>query len=88
MDTLNAAQWMLVALEQEGCLYQEDVVDYLVKSNADNLLQENSDGNLALTRPVLNSFRKLTETNVVWVKPDRYWRYRVPEDEPGRDARG
>ena len=32
--------------------------------------------------------KKLTEENVVWVKPDRYWRYRVNEDEPGREARG
>jgi len=31
---------------------------------------------------------KITETTVVWVKPDRYWRWRVAEDEPGREARG
>lgn len=82
------ARWMLSEIEGSGCLYQDDVVDYLVKSENDNLLRQNSDGNLVLKRELLNAFRKLTETNVVWVKPDRYWRLRVAEDEPGRDARG
>ncbi|QEW07136.1 DUF6953 family protein [Nitrincola iocasae] len=85
-DAVSA--WMLSALEKDGCIYQDDVVDYLVKGDHENLLRENSDGNLVLNRNVLTAFRKLTETNVVWVKPDRYWRFRVAEDEPGRDARG
>lgn len=88
MDAQEAAKWMLSELEREDCLYQDDVVDFLVKSKADHLLRENSDGNLALERPLLNEFRKLTEKSVVWVVPERYWRYRVPEDEPGRNSRG
>lgn len=88
MEADSAAKWMLSALEKEGCIYQDDVVDYLVKSGSENLLRENADGNLVLNRNLLAAFRKLTETNVVWVKPDRYWRFRVAEDEPGRDARG
>jgi hypothetical protein len=88
MTSASIASWMLSSLEKEGCLYQDDVVDYLVKNNAEDLLRENSDGNQVLTISVLNSFKKITEPNVVWVRPDRYWRYRVPEDEPGRNARG
>jgi hypothetical protein len=84
----DTSQWMLSMLEKEGCIYQDDVVDYLVKGNAEDLLRENADGNLVLGREVLNAFKKLTETNVVWVKSDRYWRFRVKEDEPGREARG
>ncbi len=84
----DASRWMVSMLEKEGCIYQDDVVDFLVKSSAENLLRENSDGNLVLGQEVLNAFKKLTESNVVWVKPDRYWRYRVHEDEPGRAARG
>ncbi|MDE9427452.1 ATP-dependent RNA helicase HrpA [Xenorhabdus bovienii] len=75
-------------LEKEECLYQEDVVDYLVKINKEQFLKENTDGNLVLTTPVLNAFKKLNTDTVVWVKPDRYWRFRVPEDEDGREARG
>lgn len=84
----NVVQWMLERLEKEGCLYQEDVVDFLVKNGHMNFLKENTDGNLVLKLSVNNAFKKQTEENVVWVKPDRYWRYRVPEDEPGREARG
>lgn len=75
-------------LDSDGCLYQDDVVDYLVRASASSLLRENSDGNLVLERKLLTEFRKLTLDNVVWVKPDKYWRFRVLEDEPGRDARG
>lgn len=81
-------QWMLTNLEKDGCLYQEDVVDYLVKNDQLDLLKENADGNLVLKLSVNSGFKKQTEHNVVWVKPDRYWRYRVKEDEPGREARG
>ncbi|WP_348700321.1 hypothetical protein [Duganella fentianensis] len=88
MDAQEVAKWMLAELEKDGCIYQDDVVDFLVKSKADDLLRENSDGNLVVATVVLNAFKKLTETTVVWVKPDRYWRFRVPEDEPGREARG
>lgn len=88
MDAKSIAGWMLSELDKHGCIYQDDVVDHLVKSSAENLLRENADGNLVVGLEVLNAFRALTETNVVWVKPDRYWRFRVAEDEPGRDARG
>ena len=88
MDANIIALWMKSQLDKDGCLYQDDVVDYLVKSNENSLLRENSDGNLVLQRKLLTEFRKLTQENVVWVKPDKYWRFRVKEDEPGRDARG
>jgi hypothetical protein len=88
MDAKNAAAWMLEEIEKQGCIYQDDVVDFLVGAKADALLGENSDGNLVVGRAVLEAFKMLTETTVVWVKPDRYWRFRVAEDEPGREARG
>lgn len=83
----DVASWMLSEIKREGCLYQDDVVDHLVRQ-ADDLLWENADGNLAIKRSVLTAFRRLTEENVVWVRPDRYWRFRVAEDELGREARG
>jgi len=88
MNATEASTWMRSQLDKDGCLYQDDVVDYLVKEGAEALLRENSDGNLVLERKLLNEFRKLTQDEVVWVRPDKYWRFRVPEDEPGRDARG
>ena len=88
MKASEAAQWMLQRLKEDGCLYQDDAVDFLVKSKEMSLIRENSNGNEVLATSLLNEFRKLTPDNVVWVKPDRYWRYRVTEDEPGREARG
>ena len=83
-----AADWMQAQIEQHGCLYQDDVVDYLVKLGNKDLLRENADGNLVVGRSLLDAFRKLNAETVVWVKSDFYWRTRVAEDEPGREARG
>lgn len=88
MDSKAVANWMLAQVKEHGCIYQDDVVDYLVKAGAVVLLRENSDGNLVVGRTVLEAFKAETETTVVWVKPYRYWRWRVAEDEPGREARG
>ncbi|QKM52183.1 hypothetical protein CG017_00172 [Burkholderia glumae] len=88
MDAEAIAQRMLTVLEREGCVYQDDVVDHLIRSGSNNLLRENADGNLVVGKAVLDAFLKITEATVVWVKPDRYWRWRVSEDEPRREARG
>jgi len=79
---------MMHLLEKDGCLYQQDVVDYLVKNDQENHLKENADGNQALSIKVINKFRVDSGNDVVWVKPDKYWRFRVHEDEDGREARG
>ena len=84
----TVAAWMLAQVERDGCIYQDDVVDYLVKAKREDLLTENADGNQVVGKAVLAAFRKLSDVTVVWVKPDRYWRWRVAEDEEGREARG
>lgn len=88
MTSTDVSNWMVQTLENEGCLYQDDVVDYLVKNSGEALLRENADGNQVLAKPVLDAFLTKTKDSVVWVKPDFYWRWRVAEDEPGRNARG
>jgi hypothetical protein len=88
MDAAEVSIWMRSQLDNDGCLYQDDVVDHLVRGAENSLLSENNDGNLVLERKLLAEFRKLTQYDVVWVKPDKYWRFRVLEDEPCRDARG
>ncbi|EPL9570913.1 DUF6953 family protein [Providencia rettgeri] len=85
---MDVVQWMMTALAADKCLYQQDVVDYLIKVDNEQHLKENADGNQALSTKVINKFRVDSGLNVVWVKPDKYWRYRVNEDEDGREARG
>ncbi|MFM5011815.1 hypothetical protein ACEUB2_03990 [Aeromonas veronii] len=82
----DVSKWMIAALERDGCIYQDDVVDLLVKSKNEHLLKENSDGNQVLTKVVLDEFLKATRETVVWVRSGFYWRWRVQEDEEGRDA--
>ncbi|EJM20673.1 hypothetical protein PMI21_01019 [Pseudomonas sp. GM18] len=88
MDADSVAVWMLDQIQREDCIYQDDVVDHLITAGREDLLAENAEGNQVIGKTVLAAFRKLTPDSVVWVKPDRYWRFRVAEDEPGRDARG
>ncbi|MGH8216431.1 MAG: DUF6953 family protein [Rhodanobacteraceae bacterium] len=87
-DAADAAKWMQAQIDRDGCLYQDDVVDHLVKSSQEDLLRENADGNLVVGRTLLDACRKLNAETVVWVKSDFYWRTRVAEDEPGREACG
>lgn len=87
MLAATAARWMLAMLERDGCVYQDDTVDMLTKADVGGLLRENTDGNLVLGTQVLSEFKKLS-AEAVWIKPDRYWRWRVEEDELGREQRG
>lgn len=86
MDAEEMAVWMLARVEGERCLYQVDAVDHLLRVGADELLRINAAGNEVLDSKVLDAFRRLTENTVVWVRRERYWRLRVDEDLPGRDA--
>lgn len=88
MNAQELAQWMQSELDRNTCLYQDDVVDFAVKNELESLLKANLDGNVVLGNRVLSEFKKLNATSVVWVRPDKYWRFRVAEDEDGRDARG
>jgi hypothetical protein len=60
----------------------------VLNTHGEQWLRENADGNLVLGTETLAAFLALSAETVVWVKPDRYWRFRVAEDEPGREARG
>lgn len=87
MHEKDLAKWMLDKLGEDGCLYQEDVVDHLLRIEAEDLLRENGQGNLVLSKQLLIEFRKISEPDIVWVQRDRYWRFRVDEDESGRASR-
>ena len=55
MTPSEVSNWMLAKLEKDGCIYQDDVVDYLVKGGCEELLRENADGNLVLSQPILKA---------------------------------
>lgn len=88
MTATQLAAWMQARLQNQGCIYQDEAVDLALKSGTPTLYRENNDGNVVLGATVLAEFKKLNADTVVWIKPDRYWRWRCSTDEPGREARG
>jgi hypothetical protein len=82
------AKWMQNRLTDQKCVYQDESVDVAIKAKAEHLYRINDDGNIVLGKDVLAAFKKLNATTAVWVKPDRYWRWRCSTDEPGREQRG
>ncbi len=84
VTTEDVAAWMLSELDRQSLLYQEIVVYDIAQRFGDQFTYVNRNGNLAITKNVLDAFRKLSGDDVVWVRRNRYWRRREPEDEPGR----
>ena len=89
MTPQDLAQWMYARLQDQRCVYQDESVDKaLYGGGGADLYRINDDGNIVLAKDVLAAFRKLDDDTVVWVKPDRYWRWRCSTDKPGREQRG
>lgn len=80
---LDVAKFMRDRMEESGDLYQEDIVGEIHDRFGEAFLYENENGNLAIGRPVLDEFRKLTP-DCVWDRSERCWRAREDHDEPGR----
>lgn len=83
MKPEEAVSWMLEELDRRKYLDQEAVAYALFKSDK-SLTYHNSNGNLAIAKPVLSAFRKAAPENVVWSRSERHWRYRKKRDKPGR----
>ena len=81
----DVAAWMLAELEKAADLRQDDAADRIAHQFGDWATYENENGNLAIAKPILKAFHKLTGDTVVWNRAERYWRWREPRDEPGRE---
>lgn len=84
MTPQEAAQWMVDELNKKKVLDQEHVA-YALHKLEKSLTYQNDNGNLAIAKPVLAEFGKLTEAiDVVWSRSERQWRFRKKYDKPGR----
>jgi hypothetical protein len=83
MTPQEAAQWMVNELARLRFLDQSTVAYYLVSQDK-SLVYTNENGNLAISRDVLNAFRDLKSDDVVWSRGDRQWRFRQAYDALGR----
>lgn len=82
----DVALWMLEELKREKSLYQQSVVFEIQTKFGEEFTCINNNGNLVIGKGVLAEFKKLTDGQVVWVKSEKYWRYREGFDEPGKRA--
>jgi hypothetical protein len=87
MTPNDVAEWMVGELAQRAILYQSRVATY-VRRNAPDLTYRNNNGNWALNKSILDTFRKLTPGDeIVWSRSGQYWRHRKQTDKPGRMQR-
>ena len=84
MTPVEAAQWMFDELNKRKVLDQENAAWELTRKDK-SLTYQNDSGNLAIAKPVLAEFKKLTDGNdVVWSRSERQWRFREKYDKLGR----
>ena len=84
MTPQEVAQWMVEQLAQRPHLYQRVVATH-VRRNSPDLTYRNNNGNWALSKSILDAFRKLTPgDDIVWERSSQLWRHRKPYDKPGR----
>ncbi len=79
----DVATFMLKRLnEEDGVLYQEDIVSDIRERYGDEFVYDNENGNPGIDRKVLSEFRKLTQGKVVWSRGEQYWKFREDSDDP------
>ncbi|MGX5713188.1 DUF6953 family protein [Sphingopyxis terrae subsp. ummariensis] len=79
----QAAEWMLEQFEAKRFLYQDEAATHLLHLHDETLAYYDSSGNVCVGKKVLATFNKLTP-EVVYERADKFWRDRLPSDQPGR----
>jgi hypothetical protein len=83
MTPQEAAEWMLEQFEAKRFLYQEEAATHLLHLDDEALARLDTNGNVCLAKPVLASFNKLAP-DIVYERAAKFWRDRLPTDQPGR----
>lgn len=83
MTPQQAAEWMLERFEAHRFLYQEEAASHLLHLRDGQLSYFDQNGNVCVGKAVLSAFNKLTP-DAVYERTDKFWRDRLPTDQPGR----
>jgi len=83
MTVEEAAAWMLAQFAAKRFLYQEEAATHLLHLHDDALAYYDGNGNVCVGKKVLAAFNKLT-LDAVYERADKFWRDRLPSDQPGR----
>lgn len=85
-DAQAAARWMLAQITdtRNHELYQSDAAEHIEKHFDEDLTYINDNGNLAISKKVLNAFGKISGETVVWENGWKGWRQRTHRDPEGK----
>ncbi len=82
VESRQVAEWMSQELVSKKELYQEIVVYEIHNRFGKEFTYINQNGNLGIDKRVLQEFRKITESKVVWSRSNLSWRFREDYDDP------
>ncbi|GAC1561999.1 MAG: hypothetical protein NVS2B7_36180 [Herpetosiphon sp.] len=77
----DVAQWMVDRVEQ-FYMHHELIAKEIQERFGQSFVAQSETGTLAITKPVLKVFNRLTKDRVIWVRGGQYWRLREPGDPP------
>lgn len=80
----DVADWLLAEVQRVGFLEQDTAAFEIERRFGSEHVYTNENGNMAISRPVLSAFRKISNSEVVWERRERLWRKRDTFDGPGR----
>jgi hypothetical protein len=80
----EVAEWILAQLPEKSLLHQERVARNIRQQFGEEFTYRNHNGNWGIRKDVLDEFRKLTPTDVVWSRSEQAWRRRRPNDPEGK----
>ena len=83
MTVDEAARWMRDQLNAKHFLYQEEAATYFLHLHDVSLAYFDDEGNVCVGKQVLKIFNHLTR-DAVYERADKFWRDRLPSDQPGR----
>lgn len=83
MTAQDAAEWMLEQFEAKRFLYQQEAASHLLHLHDENLAYYDARGNVCVGKEVLSAFNRLTP-DAVYERSEKFWRDRLPSDQPGR----
>jgi len=83
MTPQEAAVWMLSQFYAKRFLYQEEAASHLLHLHDERLAYFDASGNVCVSKAVLAAFNNLTP-DVVYERAEKFWRDRLPTDQPGR----
>lgn len=80
IDEETVAQWMLTQYRAQDRLVQSSAARIIRERFGEQHVYKNKQRNWGINKGVLDAFRRLTPTDVVWSRSTQTWRKRRPND--------